>query len=84
MNTKSSTEAKVVGVSDYLPYKICICLFMIAQGFDIKQNILIQDNHSAIHMKKNSKKVCTGNSRHIDIHYLFAKDTVKSNNILIA
>ena len=39
INTKISTEAKVVGVSDYLPYNIWICLFMEAQGYDIKQNI---------------------------------------------
>ena len=59
LNTKSSTEAKVVGVSDYIPYNIWICLFMRAQGYDIKQNILFQDNQSAINMEKNRKKSCT-------------------------
>ena len=67
LNTKSSTEAKVVGVSYYLPYNICICSFMGAQGYDIKQNILVQDNQSAIKIEKNGKKSNTGNSRHIDI-----------------
>ena len=35
-NKKISTEAKVVGVSDYLPYNIWICLFMEAYIYDIK------------------------------------------------
>ena len=43
-NTKLSTESKLFGVSDHLPYNIWICLFMGEQGYDIKQNILFQDN----------------------------------------
>ena len=78
IKTKSSTEAKLVGVSDYLPYNIWICLFVGAQGYDIKQNILFQDNQSAINMEKNRKKSCTWNSRHIDISYFFAKYKVGS------
>ena len=73
LNTKSSTEAKVVGVSDYIPYNIWICLFMGAQGYDIKQNILFQDNQSAINMEKNGKKIFTGNYRNIDIDFSFLR-----------
>ena len=36
LNTKSSTESEVFGVSDYLPYNIGF-LFMGAQGYEIKQ-----------------------------------------------
>ena len=57
LNRKSSTKAGVVGVSDYLTYNIWICLFMVAQEYNIKQNILFQDNQSAIKMEK------TGRSR---------------------
>ena len=54
---------------------------MGAQGYDIKQNILLQDNQSAINNEKN--RTCTGNSKHIDIHYFFAKDQFESNNTSI-
>ena len=67
LNKKISTKKKVFGVSDYLPYNIWIYLFMGAQGYDIKQKILFQDNQSAINMEKNRKKLFTGKSRHIDI-----------------
>ena len=52
MNTKSSTRAKLVGVGYYLPYNIFICLFMGAEGYDIKQNIFFLDNYDAINMEK--------------------------------
>ena len=40
LSTKSSTEAKIVDVSDYLPYNIWIFKFTGAQAYEIKQNIL--------------------------------------------
>ena len=63
INTKSSTKAKLVGVDHYLPYSIWICLFMGAQGYDIKKNILFQDDQIAVKVEENGKKSCTGNSR---------------------
>ena len=57
---------------------------MGAQVYDIKKNVLFQDNQSAINMNENSKKFCTGYSRHIDIRYFFHKDSFESNKISIA
>ena len=37
INTKSSTKETLDSVIDYLPYSIWVCLFMGAQGYDIKQ-----------------------------------------------
>ena len=81
LNTKSSTKAEVVGVSDYLPYIIWIFLFMREQRYDIKQNILFQDNQSAINMGKYGNKSCTGKSRHIDIRYFFAQYNIENQKI---
>ena len=55
LNTKSSNDDKLIGLRDYLPYNICICLFMVSQGYDIKHNILFHDSQSAINMEKNVK-----------------------------
>ena len=84
LNTKSSTASKVVGVRDYLLYNIWICLFMGAQVYDINQNILFQDNQTAIKMEENWKKSFNGNYRHINIIYFFVKDRIKMNNIPIS
>ena len=52
LNTKSSTEAKLVGVSDYLPYNIWLVYFLEEHGYSLQSNIIYQDNHSAIKMEK--------------------------------
>ena len=83
LNTKSSTEAELVGASEYLPYHIWMVNFMDAQGYNIKDKILFQDNQSAIRMEKNGRNSCTGNSRHINIRYFFVHDRVKSGDIQV-
>ena len=83
LNTKSSTESELVGVSDYIPYNIWMTMFLREQGMVLYKNILYQDNQSAIKMEKNGKESCTGNSRHIDIRYFFVKDRVKKKEVEI-
>ena len=56
---------------------------MGAQGYDIKQNSLFQDNQSAIKMEKNGKKSCAGNYRYIDMGHFFAKERVESKKNLL-
>jgi hypothetical protein len=81
--TKSSTEAEVVGLSEYIPYNIWLINFLGAQGYKIEQNIVYQDNKSAIKMEKNGRNSCTGNSRHISIRYFFVKDRVDKGEMKI-
>ena len=81
INTKSSTKVELVGVSDYLIYKIWICLFMGAQGYEIRQKIMFQDNQSAIKMEKIGKKLCTGKYRNIGICYFFSKRSIERKNV---
>jgi hypothetical protein len=44
INTKSSTEAELVGASDYLSYPIWAKKFLSAQGYSLKENVFYQDN----------------------------------------
>lgn len=67
LNTKSSIEAELVGVSEYLPYNIWLVIFLKEQGYIISRNKLMQGNQSAIRLEKNGRHSCTGNSRDIDI-----------------
>ena len=46
LNTKSSTEAELVGASDYLPHAIWAKKFMEGQGYALKENRFYQDNQS--------------------------------------
>jgi len=74
LNVKSSTEAELVGASDYLPYPIWAKKFLEGQGYKLVKNVFYQDNQSAIRFEKNGRRSCGPNSRHIDIRYFFIKD----------
>ena len=52
-NGKSSTETELIGMSDMLPHTIWLSYFLENQGYILKDNILYQDNQSAIELEKN-------------------------------
>ena len=83
LNTKSSTEAELVGASDYLPHTIWARLFLLEQGYAIDENIFAQDNQSAMKLEKNGQTSCGQKSRHIDIRYFFMKDRITSEHITV-
>jgi AAA ATPase containing von Willebrand factor type A (vWA) domain len=83
LNSKSSTEAEVIGVSDFLPNIIWARMFLEQQGYDIDKNVLYQDNQSAMKIEMNGAKSCGRQSRHIDMRYFFIKDRLESENIKV-
>ena len=46
VNSRSSTEAELVGVNDMIPMVLWTRLFLQGQGFEINRNIVYQDNTS--------------------------------------
>ncbi len=40
INTKSSTEAELVGLGEYLPYNIWFLHYMRAQGYKVQSNTI--------------------------------------------
>ena len=69
LDTKSSTQAELVCVIEYLPYNLQVIIFLHCKGYGIINNLVYQDNQSAIRMDKNGRNYCTGNSIHINIRY---------------
>jgi hypothetical protein len=69
LNSKSSTEAELIGASDYLPNVIWVKLFMETQGYGIQESFFKQDNESAIKLEKNGRRSAGPKSRHVDIRY---------------
>ena len=83
LNTKSSTEAELVAVSDVIPKVLFIQLFLEAQGYPIKENIIYQDNKSAMKLEINGRKSCGKRTRHVEIRYFYIKDLVEKGKIKI-
>jgi hypothetical protein len=84
LNTKSSTEAKLVGASDYLPHTVWIKMFMEAQGHTMSEYTMEQDNESAIKLEMSERSSAGPKSRHLDIRYFWIKDITKRNDIKIS
>lgn len=83
LNTKSSTEAELVAADDISGMILWTKLFLEAQGYGIKNNILYQDNKSTILLQENGKKSSSKRTRHLNIRYFFLTDQVEKGNIQI-
>ena len=53
LNTCSSTESKLVGVHALIQLIVWTRHFLIGQGYDVTDNILYQENRSAILLENN-------------------------------
>ena len=56
-------------------------LFMEAQGYDVTQNILYQDNKSAILLEENGRKSAGKCSHALNIRYFFVTDQIAKGNL---
>ncbi len=82
LNTKSSTEAELVGVDDVLPQALWTKYFMEAQGYGVT-TILNQDNQSTIKLSENGKASSGKGTRHINIRYFFITDRIARKDVAI-
>ena len=69
LNTQSSTESEVVGVDEFMPGILWTRNIMKAQYYDVVENIIYQDNKSAILLEKNGKTSSGKRTKHISIRY---------------
>ncbi len=67
LNTRSSTICEVVAVDDMIPQILWTWLFMQEQGIKVADNILYQDNKSAILLEKNGWASSSKRTKHIEI-----------------
>ena len=81
LNTRSSTETEIVGADDFMPAICWTRYFMEAQGYQVQDNILFQDNKSAILLEKNGKASSSKRTKHINIRYFFITDRVKAGDM---
>jgi hypothetical protein len=63
LNTRSSTEAKLVGADDGSTMILWTKLFLEAQGIEVKENVLYQDNKSTILLEQNGMKSSSKSER---------------------
>ena len=82
INTKSSTEAELVGVDDIMGRILWTKLFMEGQGYETTHRIG-QDNQSTILLETNGQKSSSRRTRHLNIRYYFVTDCVQKGQVEI-
>jgi hypothetical protein len=83
MNTRSSTEAELVGVNDAMALILWTRHFLEAQGYSVEKNVVYQDNESAILLERNGRQSSTKRTRHLEIRYFFVTDNVQRKKMTI-
>jgi hypothetical protein len=83
LNTKSSTEAELVGVDDMMGKILWTRYFIEAQGYPLDPTTIYQDNESAILLEKNGQSSSSKRTRHLNVRYFFITDRVKHNEVKI-
>ena len=81
INMRSSTEAELVGINDAMALVLWCQLFIMGQGFDVRDNIVYQDNQSTMLLSNNGSHSSGKKTRHIEIRYYFITDHIKRKNI---
>lgn len=83
LNTKSSTEAELVGVDDLMPMILWTRQFMEGQGYVICDNVVYQDNQSAMLLENNGQRSSTKRTRHLDIRFFFVTDRILAKQLRV-
>jgi len=93
INTKSSTEAELVGVDDAMNFVEWIQLFVEQQIKSINDDsvlkkigndtVIQQDNTSTIQLENNGKQSSTKRTRHINIRYFYVTSKIKEGSMRV-
>ena len=82
LNTKSSTEAELIGIDDVLPQALWTKHVLEAQGYGT-DTLLHQDNQSNFKLSENGKASSGTGTRHINIRYFFITDRIARKEVAI-
>jgi hypothetical protein len=83
LNTRSSTESELVAVDGCIPVICWTHYFLESQGYGVFENILYQDNQSAILLEKNGKTSSSKWTKHINIRYFFVTSRIVNNELSV-
>jgi hypothetical protein len=83
LNTRSSTEAEIVAADDFMSAICWTRHFMMTQGYNVRDNVMYQDNRSAMLLIKNGTASSSKRTKHINIRYFFITDRIAKGEITI-
>jgi hypothetical protein len=72
-----------MGADAFMPAIYWTRYFMKAQGYGVKDNVLLKDNKSSILLKNNGKASSSKRTKDINIRYLFITDRVSKEEVSV-
>ncbi len=82
-STHSSTIQELVAVDEMMNDILWTRLFMKEQGIKVTDNILYQDNKSAILLEKNGRASSSKRTKHIEIRYYYVADRIAKGDLSV-
>ena len=83
INTRSSTESELVGVDDMMSSILWTRYFLKAQGYNVQDNVIFQDNKSSILLERNGKASSSKRTKHINVRYFFITDRISKGEVRV-
>jgi hypothetical protein len=83
VNSRSSTESELVAMDNKMSKILWAKRFLEWQGFEVKLNIVYQDNTSTMKLGENGKASSGKRTRHFDIKYFYVTDLVDRKELKI-
>jgi hypothetical protein len=81
LNTRSSTKSELVSVDDCMPAICWTRYFLEDQDYQVTENIVYQDNKSAILLERNGKASSSKRTKHIHIRYFVVTDRINKQEL---
>jgi hypothetical protein len=75
--------SEVGGGDDRMPQILWTRYFLEAQGYEVRENKIYQDNQSAMLLENNGRGSSSQRTRHINIRYFFVTDRIKANEVSV-
>ena len=83
LNAHSSTEAEVVVLNDVIAKILWTKKFIEWHGFELKSNILYQDNASKMKLEMNGKTSCGKRKRYFETKLFYVTNLVDRKEVTI-
>jgi len=80
-NSRSSTEAELNGVDDQIGKVLWTKRFLEAQGFEVRLNIIYQNNQSTMKLAMNDDTSSGKRTRHFDIKLFYVTDLIGKGEV---
>ena len=83
MNSRSSTESELNGIDDKIGKIMWTKKFIEHQGFEVKLNIIYQDNTRTIKLAENGKTSSGKRTKHFDIKLFYITDLIGKQEVIV-